>query len=95
MWPSGGAGNHIPAAVKREVYRRQHGICNVPDCALPIAQYDHVRNAKASGIARHKAKAAEVQGLCKPDHDAKTQAEAQRSMGRTPLRTPLINPGLA
>lgn len=106
MWANGGPGAHLPAHVKRAVRVRQRGRCATVDarvCTGQIEQFDHIVNAAASGAPRHQATANEVQGLCCPCHNRKTQKEAAAAKrarraergGRSKLlRTPLPHPGL-
>lgn len=97
-WTNGGPGSKIPAAVKREVRERQQGQCNTIDpnvCTGRIDEFDHIINVKTLGIDRALANdPAGIQGLCRPCHTVKTQAEslAARTRGR---RAPVPHIGLA
>lgn len=97
VWQNGGRGSNIPDSTKRIVRARQNNCCAGHDasvCTGLIDEFDHVINVKSLGIDRSQANHPDLlQGLCKPCHKKKTQAEAQA--GRTKhLRTPPQHPGL-
>jgi 5-methylcytosine-specific restriction endonuclease McrA len=97
-WTNGGPGNRIPRRVRRAVYVRQHGRCNVYDpsvCSGSLDEYDHIVNTAVSGIPRSQCSANDVQGLCSPCHNAKTQVEARHGKRAKRYRPPLLHPGLA
>lgn len=94
-WANGAPGSHIPEATKRTVRRRQGNQCNTIDptvCVGAIHDYDHTVNLKAAGLTRASANHPDlIQGLCKPCHKVKTQAEslaARRRGKRPPPRHP-------
>jgi 5-methylcytosine-specific restriction endonuclease McrA len=97
MWANGGPGNHIPTSVKRAIRARQQRRCTTIDpnvCTGSLDEYDHIVNTKTSGIPRHQATASEIQGLCKPCHNIKTQREAHAAKRAKTHRDPLPHPGL-
>ena len=56
-------------------------MCQSPGCPRPSTVADHVENLAEGGAVF-----GQLQALCQPCHDAKTQAEAMR--GRTRYRGP-------
>ena len=85
-WQNGGPGSKIPERIKRHVRAQQHGHCNTINptvCTGAIDEFDHIHNVKALGIDRGEANDPDnIQGLCTPCHQAKTQAEAQAARTR-------------
>lgn len=97
-WQSGGPGSKIPAWIKRQVRQRQHNCCNTFDttvCTGRIDEFDHVINVKTLGIERSQANdPSNIQGLCRPCHNRKTQGEAHAAKRAKRFRTPPPHPGL-
>ena len=86
-WSNNKTGSNIPARVKAEVHRRQHGLCNTIDpnvCTGLINEYDHIVNVKTTGQARRDLERDPdlLQGLCTPCHKVKIQAEAKAGQAR-------------
>lgn len=106
MWANGGPGNNLAPHVKRAVKARQRARCAVYNprvCTGTLDEYDHILNTAATGTPRDQATADDIQGLCRPCHNAKTQREAVAARrarradrgGRSKmLRTPQPHPGL-
>ena len=97
-WDRNKTGSNIPASVKRTVRDRQHGHCNTyrPEvCTGTIDEYDHIINVKATGKTRRELERNPdlLQGLCKPCHKVKIQAEAREGrMRRSGRRRPRVHP---
>ena len=80
------SGNRIPAGVRRAVRQRDSDRCQLalPGCTGWYEDIDHINNLARLGISRSDQRGnymANLQCVCKPCHNQKTQAEAMH--GRT------------
>lgn len=60
-------------------YRHQHPYCEWPDCHRLMYQVDHIVPLAEGG---NRYDPTNMQSLCKPHHDTKTTADAQRGKTR-------------
>lgn len=85
-------GHSIPQRVKNIVHQRQAGCCATIDktvCWGTIDEYDHIINVKSTHTdRRHLNNPDLLQGLCRPCHKIKTQAEAQAARNRGKRKPP-------
>ena len=86
-WSNNNPGSNIPRRVKDLVDHRQHHTCatiNPNVCLGTIDEYDHIVNVKTTGKTRRELDRNPdlLQGLCKPCHTVKTQAEAKAGRER-------------
>jgi len=97
-WSNTASGSRIPAKSKRVVRLRQDNQCVCIDheiCLGVIQEYDHVTNVASIKVERsHANDPALLQGVCKPCHKKKTQAEAQQARHDRKYRKPQEHPGL-
>jgi hypothetical protein len=98
MWRNGGPGSHIPQRVKDAVNARQDDMCACIDkrvCWGTIDEYDHITNVASTGMDRRELNRDPdlLQGLCRPCHQVKTQAEARAGkQRRSGKRRPRVHP---
>lgn len=77
-------------ANRARVRRRSGGYCELPGCELPLSAVDHIiPRAEGGSDALDN-----LQGICSPHHDEKTQQEAARGrLRRSGRRPPKPHPG--
>lgn len=95
-WVNGGYGSSIPTAVKRAVWSRDQGLCQIgrAGCTEIGEEYDHIVNVAGTGQQRRELNRPELlQLVCSSCHRSKTQAEARAGRARW-KRVPERHPGL-
>lgn len=66
--------------LRLSVFEQQHFICAAADCTSLTTELDHIVSIEAGGGDERS----NLQGLCTPCHDEKTQAEARRAAHQNP-----------